>query len=61
MMKAKVPTEAVGCIIDAGQEAIMEILGQIVPPSLPNPCMMKPQRRSESAAALSQGTGSTGR
>lgn len=26
MMKAKVPTEAVGCIIDGGQEAIMEIL-----------------------------------
>jgi hypothetical protein len=26
MMKATVPTEAVGCIIDGGQEAIMEIL-----------------------------------
>ncbi len=26
MMKATVPTEAVGRIIDAGQEAIMEIL-----------------------------------
>ena len=26
MMKATVPTEAVGCIIDGGQEATMEIL-----------------------------------